>query len=123
MGIKISPMKKLKVFNKTKGECSYCGAILSEDNFVIDHVYPRARGGDNNIDNLLPSCYSCNLSKGAKSLKQFRRMCAFKETFHTSLFNQSQVDYLFENDLAVKMGVDMNFMFHFENMGVNHETI
>lgn len=123
MGIKISQMKKLKVFNKTKGECSYCGAILNEDNFVIDHVHPRARGGDNNIDNLLPSCYSCNLSKGAKSLEQFRRMCAFKETFHTSLFNQPQVDYLFENDLVVKMGIDMNFIFHFENMGVTHETI
>jgi 5-methylcytosine-specific restriction endonuclease McrA len=32
----------------------------------IDHVFPRARGGQNNESNLRLLCLTCNCSKGAK---------------------------------------------------------
>ena len=34
---------------------------------AIDHVIPLARGGDNTISNLVPSCGPCNQSKHAKT--------------------------------------------------------
>lgn len=41
---------------------SYNGPLAAH----VDHVLPRARGGQNNRENLVLSCVSCNESKGAK---------------------------------------------------------
>lgn len=34
----------------------------------VDHLYPKSRGGDNEPDNLVLSCATCNLQKSAKLL-------------------------------------------------------
>lgn len=47
--------------------CVYCGGISEQ----IDHVVPLSQGGIHCIDNLVPSCSSCNYAKGAKSIVEF----------------------------------------------------
>ena len=42
--------------------CMYCGAMPS---LGVDHVIPLIRQGSNEIDNLAPSCLTCNRKKGA----------------------------------------------------------
>lgn len=74
------------VFKKTGGKCFYCGCVLPEDtddydeqglvvmstrNWHIDHATPRSRGGSNKIDNLFPSCCSCNLAKSNMTQEEF----------------------------------------------------
>lgn len=56
--------------------CVYCGGPFEH----IDHVIPLARGGYHQLSNLRPSCKFCNLSKGAKSLQDWKR--------HMSLVNK-----------------------------------
>jgi 5-methylcytosine-specific restriction endonuclease McrA len=46
--------------------CQLCGRVLREGEVTIDHIVPVSAGGKNNIDNLQPSCLSCNARKGAK---------------------------------------------------------
>jgi hypothetical protein len=56
--------------------CSLCGKGVGkfvERKFLdeipcahVDHILPRARGGQNNLSNLRILCEMCNLSKGAK---------------------------------------------------------
>jgi hypothetical protein len=36
----------------------------------LDHVVPRALGGKTTWDNIVTSCFRCNLSKGCKTLEQ-----------------------------------------------------
>lgn len=43
--------------------CRYCGSPATH----MDHVWPRARGGDDHPNNLVPACTSCNTSKGSQS--------------------------------------------------------
>lgn len=48
--------------------CYLCGTTMDFDGtgptaFTIDHVWPRAYGGDSDEENLLPSCRSCNERK------------------------------------------------------------
>ena len=77
----ISSKKVHEVFMKTKGTCFYCGVELPEDtihldwggkevsrrrNWHIDHVFPVSKGGTDNIENLVPSCITCNADKGAR---------------------------------------------------------
>lgn len=44
-------------------QCVYCGAPYSH----LDHAIPVVLGGGDDLWNLLPTCATCNLSKGPKS--------------------------------------------------------
>lgn len=69
--------------------CHYCGCqlydgkdvhkIARENNWsndlrrdiflviaTVDHVIPRAKGGSDDLENLVLACHKCNLDKGAK---------------------------------------------------------
>lgn len=46
--------------------CTYCGTQDPWDVFHVDHYFPISKGGDDRWYNLVQSCESCNLSKGAR---------------------------------------------------------
>lgn len=48
--------------------CSYCG---STENITVDHVVPLSKGGKHEQANLAPACFSCNSSKGARTLDEW----------------------------------------------------
>lgn len=63
---------------------------------TIDHFLSLELGGTNELSNLVPSCRSCNLSKGPKSIEEFRfavEMKKFKALTGVS-FTRVQVGYL-----------------------------
>ena len=57
------------VFERDGYQCVYCG---STDNLTLDHVVPVIRGGSNEPDNLACACKSCNSSKGARTVYEWR---------------------------------------------------
>lgn len=118
MSSKLSPKKKAAVYAKTNGTCSYCDEKISDENAVIDHVVPKSKGGKNNIENLLPCCWSCNSSKGTKSLDDFRLYCAVKLVTGAVLFGQAQINYIYEAGAFHALGFDENYKFPFEREGV-----
>lgn len=59
-----------RLVNRFQGRCAYCHE--RPDVLHVEHVVPLSRGGTNTIGNLLPACRSCNLSKGAKLLVEWR---------------------------------------------------
>lgn len=50
--------------------CTYCLEPLFEMHW--DHVVPLSRGGATSKGNLAPSCPQCNMSKGAKTVMEWR---------------------------------------------------
>ena len=62
--------KKLRfeIFKRDEFSCVYCGATPPSVILQIDHIHPIAEGGSNHIDNLITSCQSCNIGKGANLL-------------------------------------------------------
>ena len=48
--------------------CAYCGAT---EKITVDHVVPLSRGGKHEQANLAPACFSCNSSKGARTLNEW----------------------------------------------------
>lgn len=50
-----------------------CAACNSKERLVIDHKIPVSRGGHSNVSNLQPLCWSCNSSKGTKTMEEFLR--------------------------------------------------
>lgn len=69
---RITKDERLAVLNKTKGRCAYCGCELPIKNMQIDHIKSFALGGEDSIDNYLPSCRSCNYYKDTMPLEVFR---------------------------------------------------
>ncbi len=63
---------RLKVYEKYGGHCAYCGKIITYNNMQVDHVKPKRNGGQDNIDNLNPSCRRCNHYKRSLDLEGFR---------------------------------------------------
>ena len=50
--------------------CTYCGSQTGP--FEYDHIFPVVRGGPDAASNLTLACTSCNRSKGAKTLREWR---------------------------------------------------
>lgn len=58
-------------------KCFYCGEQGESQkgpdgrNWHVDHAYPVSRGGDNEQDNLVLACATCNLEKKALSAAEY----------------------------------------------------
>lgn len=65
----LSKKTRFDVFKRDGFVCQYCGGHPPDVVLHVDHIHPVADGGTNDIDNLVTSCDSCNLGKGARSLK------------------------------------------------------
>lgn len=48
--------------------CWYCGKEMNPTKLTKDHVFPRSKGGDNDMDNIIMVCKTCNSSKGDMDL-------------------------------------------------------
>ena len=87
---KMTKEKRQEIYNKYDGHCYLCGCELKKG-WHIDHVIPIIRKysyevknnksvkvftvlnpENENIDNLMPACASCNINKRAKSIDEFR---------------------------------------------------
>lgn len=70
----ISSNKRHNVFMKTFYHCAYCGKILIDtDDLTIDHKNPKAKGGTDEMDNLVGCCKSCNQIKADRTVMEFRK--------------------------------------------------
>lgn len=70
------------IFDKTEGNCRYCGKQLSWSNYgrvgergawEVDHSVPLSRGGTDYYRNLWPACVSCNTEKGTLTGHEYMR--------------------------------------------------
>ena len=61
-------LSRKNVLKRDGHQCQYCGTTKGP--LTVDHVIPRRRGGEDNWDNLVCACQSCNSLKGDRALDQ-----------------------------------------------------
>lgn len=66
----LSKKTRFEVFKRDKFTCQYCGRMAPDVILEVDHLNPVAKGGDNDILNLITSCRDCNRGKGKNLLSQ-----------------------------------------------------
>ena len=66
----ISKKTRFEVFKRDNFTCQYCGKSAPDVILEIDHINPVKNGGDNNIMNLITSCFDCNRGKGKRKLTE-----------------------------------------------------
>jgi hypothetical protein len=59
---------RFEVFKRDSFTCQYCGGSAPDVILEIDHISPVSKGGDNDIMNLVTSCWGCNSGKGDREL-------------------------------------------------------
>ena len=64
---------RVQVWEKYNKHCAYCGRELAYKDMQVDHVKSIHLNGDNNIENLMPSCRMCNYYKGAGGIEYLRK--------------------------------------------------
>ena len=73
-GLKEKTMSMRTIFDDEKiklqtGQiCNYCG---SPDKLALDHIFPQKFGGQDDAENLIFACRTCNSSKGKKDLMEW----------------------------------------------------
>lgn len=67
---KLSKKIRFEVFKRDNFTCQYCGRKAPDVVLEVDHVNPVAKGGTNNIMNLITSCVECNRGKGKNVLSE-----------------------------------------------------
>ncbi len=58
------------IFRRDKFVCQYCGRQPGSDELTIDHVIPRAQGGESTWDNCVLACTECNHRKADRTPRQ-----------------------------------------------------
>lgn len=89
-------MTRKNILKRDLYKCAYCGR--SDLPLTIDHVIPRARGGEETWENLVTACVSCNNKKGDRTLEEADlklRIRPYKP--HYILFISNSVSKIDEN--------------------------
>jgi 5-methylcytosine-specific restriction endonuclease McrA len=59
----LKPSLRTAVMERDAYRCKHCDDHI---NLSVDHIYPKSKGGSDDMDNLQTLCRSCNSKKGAK---------------------------------------------------------
>ena len=130
MSKSIPKEKRLKVFEKFNGKCAYCGNAIEYSKMHIDHITPKFRGwsnselekfdiikGTDNIENLNPSCISCNTSKSTFTIDKWRKEIQLK---HDRLLRDNSSYRLLNRFGLIKF--NNIIVFEFEKDKINKST-
>ncbi len=66
------------LYGEQGGYCTACGTHFEPRHFQVDHIIPRAHGGNDHISNLQLLCASCNAHKGTKSHEELIKLLTDK---------------------------------------------
>lgn len=114
---KLTKAERQQVYNKCDGHCAYCGCELEYKDMQVDHVESIRSGGEDTLENMLPSCRSCNNYKRTLGLEGFRK---YLEGVSRRLMRDST-----PFQVAIRFGIVKHIKddvtFYFETMEVEHE--
>jgi hypothetical protein len=64
----ITKKTRFEIFKRDSFTCQYCGSKAPDVVLEVDHLNPVKHGGENDLLNLITSCFVCNRGKSARKL-------------------------------------------------------
>ncbi|NJN27463.1 MAG: HNH endonuclease [Cyclobacteriaceae bacterium] len=68
-------LSRENVFKRDGFTCQYCG---TNQDLTLDHLIPKAKGGETKWNNLVTACKKCNSRKGDFNLEEIGMQLAFR---------------------------------------------
>ncbi|NWA32737.1 HNH endonuclease [Pseudomonas sp. C6002] len=116
--MRLKKAEREQVRLKYGGHCAYCGVLLG-DRWHADHREPVIRVSDervaeqaenHNLDNMMPACAPCNISKGRQTLEGWRAW----STGHINSLNSYHSIYRLAKSYGLIAETGAPVVFHFE---------
>lgn len=110
----LSKKMRFEVFKRDKFTCQYCGRKAPDVILEVDHINPVSNDGENDILNLVTSCFDCNRGKGDRLISKSDELKKQQEKLEELSKKREQLEMLIEwrkelkslSDLEVNMVVD-----------------
>lgn len=75
----ISKKIRFEVFKRDGFYCQYCGKTPPDVTLEVDHITPKSKKGNDDINNLITACFDCN--RGKSNIKLERLPNTMKQNF------------------------------------------
>lgn len=121
-------INRQQVYEKHNGHCAYCGIEIDIKQMQVDHIIPRwnfheskALYSLNDMQNLNPSCRSCNNYKGGNPLHVFRKYVEQQ----IEILRRDRPTFRMAERFGLIQCLPQKVVFHFEkieNNGQNNPT-
>lgn len=87
---------RFEVFKRDSFTCQYCGRKAPEVLLHIDHIHPVAKGGANDILNLITSCFDCNSGKSDRQLSDSTVIDKQRQQLEALQQRKEQIELMFQ---------------------------
>ena len=109
----ISTKVRFEVFKRHSFKCYYCGVPGSKTELECDHLIPVAKGGTNDLHNLVPACAECNSGKRASLLSpQFQSKHAAAKLYADRISARN----IFEEEIEETSDGRVRVSFHIDSV-------
>lgn len=122
VGKRLSKSQRASLREMFGGRCAYCGGMLGE-RWHADHVEPVLRQDwigkpaaapeNHRLDNFMPACAPCNISKGRMTIEVWRAWLLG----HVNSLNQHHSIYRMVKAFGLVAETGDPVIFHFERAG------
>jgi hypothetical protein len=92
----VSKMVRFEVFKRDSFTCQYCGRKAPDVILEADHVHPRAKGGTDDVLNLVTSCKDCNSGKRDRLLSETAVIDKQRAQLEELQERREQIDMMFQ---------------------------
>ena len=92
----LSKSVRFEVFKRDSFKCQYCGKSAPDVVLEVDHIIPVAKGGDNDLSNLITACFDCNRGKRDKKLTDKQSIKLQKEELDKLNARREQIEMIAE---------------------------
>ncbi len=92
----LSKKIRFEVFKRDSFTCQYCGKKAPDVILHCDHMNPVAKGGTNDILNLITACENCNLGKSDRKLTDNTTIDKQRSQLESLQERKEQIELMFE---------------------------
>lgn len=92
----LSKTIRFEVLKRDSFKCQHCGASAPEELLQVDHVTPQAKGGTDDLWNLVASCHRCNSGKSDRELTDDAVVTKAKRQLDELQERREQLDMLMD---------------------------
>ena len=106
----LSKKIRFEVFKRDSFTCQYCGRAAPDVLLEVDHIKPVSKDGEDDITNLITSCFDCNRGKSDRELsddtvaikrkKQLDELQSRREQIEMMMEWQGGLDSIREQELC-----------------------
>lgn len=116
---KLSRAEREKIYYSCDCRCAYCGCEIDYSDMQVDHATPLRIGGADEIENMKPSCRSCNHYKATFDVEGFRK---YLSGIQKRLMRDS-IPYQIAERFGIVEHKSDNVTFYFERIATEKDEI